>query len=160
MQGIGHGIGAVLRVCALLCASGSAWAQQALPPDVPAFDASAWSAADDAVLERLRGGFEWSSVASGLAVSFGFVRSVSINGELVQQTRFSLPDLAHVTPEQAMQVSDALAQTATAVQNSLSNQNIQTLTQIDAGVNSLGILQSLNSQGVLRDALIGAVGVR
>jgi hypothetical protein len=49
---------------------------------------------------------------------------------------------------------------ATVVQNSLNNQNIQTLTQIDAGVNSLGMLHAINTQGVLRDALMGAVGPR
>jgi hypothetical protein len=49
---------------------------------------------------------------------------------------------------------------ATVVQNSLNNQDIRTLTQINAGVNSLGILHAINTQGALRDALIGAVGLR
>lgn len=147
-------------VCALLCATAAAGADEAPAPARQAFVGADWQAASDTLLDSQRGGFEQSMLASGLAVSLGFVRSVSINGELVSQTRFSLPDLSAISAEQAMQLGDALAQAATVVQNSLNNQNIQTLTQIDAGVNSLGLLHAINSQGVLRDALIGAVGVR
>lgn len=182
-------------VCALLWAAGAALADDSPAPAAQAqvpplralasaslFVASAWHAVDDAVLERLRGGFELSSLGAGLAVSFGFVRSVVINGDLVSQTRFSLPDLAHISNDQARLVSDALAQAhvvqnglgnsvgagelpaslaaTTVVQNSLNNQHIQTLTQIDAGVNSLGLLRSMNAQGALRDALMGAARLR
>lgn len=147
-------------VCAVLWATVVAWADEPQAPGYQAFVASDWSAANDEVLDNLRGGFEMPFGASGLAVSFGFVRSVSINGELVSQTRFNLPDISNITAAQAMQVSGALAQASMAVQNSLNNQNIQTLTQIDTGVNSLGLLHSMNAMGVLRDALIGAVGVR
>ncbi len=166
--------------CALLWAAGGALAADG--PTASPFLATAWQAVDDEVLDQMRGGFELSSVGSGLAVSFGFVRSVMINGDLVSQTRFSLPDLGHISADQAKLASDALAQAqivqnglsnsvgannlpvnlgaTTVVQNSLSNQNIQTLTQIDAGVNSLGLLRSLNLQGVLQDALVGALRVR
>lgn len=155
------------------------WAGTDQGADPSPLDASAWPVASDAELDALRGGFD---SGDHLAVSFGLVRSVSINGELVSETRFVLPDLAHVTAEQAQVVSAALGSAqivqnglgnqldrqsdlaqhalATVVQNSLNNQAIRTLTVIDAGVNSLGLLQSLNTQGTLRDALIGALGVR
>lgn len=148
-----------------------------------AFAAQDWAAADDALLDTLRGGYDFRSVAPGLAVSFGFARTVRINGEQVSELRFNLPDLSQVTVEQAKQLTDALSHTqwvqnglgnsttnstmpgglaaaATFVQNSLNNQRIQTLTQIDAGVNSLGLLRSISTQGALRDALMGAVGAR
>jgi hypothetical protein len=145
-----------------------------------AFVAEAWAAVSDDNLEALRGGFE---INTGLSVSFGFVRSVSINGDLVSQTRFTLPDLSHITEDQAKAVSAALAGAnivqngtgnsvgtnnttpinlppITVVQNSLDNQSIQTMTVVNAGVNSLGILKSINTQSVLRDALLSAVGTR
>jgi hypothetical protein len=173
----------VACLCALLCASGAAHAtepQQELDPPAPAyFLARAWQAASDAQLDALRGGFE---VTSNLAVSFGFVRSVTINGDLVSELRFNLPDVAHITTDQAKMVSDALASAqivqngagnsvgvnnalaglsaSTVVQNSLNNQSIQTQTVIDAGVNSLGLLHVLNTRDTLRDALTGAIGVR
>jgi hypothetical protein len=184
------------------------------------FDADAFPSASDAQLDTLRGGFDFGG---GLAVSLGFVRSITINGGLVSQIHFTLPDLSHITVDQAKMVSDALAQahiiqnglgnsvptgytssgsttsasppnvnvssagsspsasapvvtvpvvnqptvslpssglsTTTILQNSLNNQTLQTLTKIDAGVNSLGILRSINSQAALRDALFGALGI-
>lgn len=171
-------------VCAMLWAAGAALAEESLAvPERPVFMASDWQAAGDALLDSVRGGFEVSSLIPGLTVSFGFVRTVTINGDLVSQARFSLPDLSSISADQAKQVTDALTQArivqngvgnylgstnnllpglgaATVVQNTLNNQNIQTLTQIDAGVNSLGMLHSINTQGVLRDALMGALGVR
>lgn len=135
-------------VCAgLWCAGASSHAQ------------SVWEPVSDARLEEMRGGFELSP---GLAVSFGFLRSVSINGELVSQTRFTLNDLAHISADEARSVLDAFSNGlsgASVVQNSLSNQRIQTLTEINAGVNSLGNLRTLFVQGALHDALVGAVGV-
>jgi hypothetical protein len=169
-------------LCAVLWAAGGALADEPQAWSPPVLVASAWAVADDAVLDALRGGFEIPSLIPGLAVSFGFVRTVTINGDLVSQARFQLPDLSRISVDQARQVSDALAQAklvqnglgnsvsgaavlpalagATVVQNTLSNQAIQTLTQIDAGVNSLGILRSINTRGALQDALIGALGVR
>jgi hypothetical protein len=124
------------------------------------FVANEWTAVDDTALDTLRGGFEMPAMSMGLAVSFSFVRSFNANGERVSETRFTLPDISSITAAQASQVSEAMAQATTAVQNNLNNQKIQTLTQIDAGINSLGILRAINSQGVLRDALLGALGVR
>ncbi len=151
----------------LACLCTALWAISLAQADEPqvqprqAFEASDWHMAEDSVLDSLRGGFEVSTVNAGLAISFGFLRSVTINGELVSQAAFNLPDLSRISVEQAQQVSEALAGlgSTSVVQNSLNNQSIQTLTQIDAGVNSLGLLHSINSQGVLRDALLGAAGL-
>jgi hypothetical protein len=48
----------------------------------------------------------------------------------------------------------------TLIQNSLNDQQIQTLTVINTGVNSLGLLKALNTQTVLNDAPLGAMGSR
>ena len=118
-----------------------------------------WEPVSDVRLDQMRGGFEWSP---GLVVSFGFLRSVSINGELVSQARFTLSDLTHVSADEARSVQEAFSKGlagASVVQNSLSEQRIQTLTEINAGVNTLGNLRALFVQGALHDALLGAVGV-
>ena len=177
-----HDLNRLFCLGALVCAISGALAQQepvcVVATASPPF-AYGLQAADDADLDSLRGGFE---MPSGLAVSFGVVRSVTVNGELVSQNRFFLPDLANISASDAKLASDALGQVtlvqngvgnsvalpiqgnnllaSTVVQNSLNNQTIQTLTEINAGANSLGILRSINTQGALRDALIGAVGAR
>ena len=164
-------------IAALLGAAGPALAQEATPPS-GVFLAENWPVASDDELDSLRGGYD---LGSSLSVSFGFIRNVSINGDLVSQTRFTLPDLSHITTDQARMVADALAQVqlvqngtgnsvgvtaasgglagGTVVQNSLNNQLIQTQTIINAGVNSLGLIHALNAQGTLRDALTGALGL-
>lgn len=134
-----------------------------------------WIPVDLGVLENLRGGFE---VGGGLTVSFGFLRSVSINGELVTSTQFNLPDVSRISAEQASAVSAAMAEArlvqvgagnsvdagamanlsgATVVQNSLNDQLIQTTTVINTGVNSQSLFKAVNLQSVLNDALLGAL---
>lgn len=134
-----------------------------------------WVPVDLVVLENARGGFE---VSAGLTVSFGFLRSVSINGELVSSTRFNLPDVSRISAEQASAVTAAMREArlvqvgagnsvdalslanlsgATVIQNSLSNQHIQTTTVINTGVNSQSLFKAVNVQSVLNDALLGAL---
>lgn len=151
------------------------------------FQAGDWIAASHEKLEQLRGGFD---VGQGLTVSFGFIRTVTINGDLLNQSSFNIPDITKITPEQARMTNAAIAQaglavqngpgnsigspagsssvnpslplqlpTSTVIQNSLDNQNIQTLTIINTGVNSLSLLKAINTQVVLKDALLGALGV-
>lgn len=48
----------------------------------------------------------------------------------------------------------------TIIQNSLNNQNIQTLTVINTGVNSQALFKAINLQSVLSDALLGPLTVR
>jgi hypothetical protein len=149
----------------------AAQAKQAFRPDE-------WVAVSDQQLDTQRGGFD---AGSGLAVSFGIIRTVMVNGDLVSKTSFNLPDVTQITPEQARIASAAIADSGlvqigpnnfvaagvrsdlapgTLIQNSLSDQQIQTLTVINTGVNSLGLLKALNTQTVLNDALLGATGSR
>ena len=152
-------------------------------------DSPQWVALDDPVLDTMRGGFD---MGSGLKVSFGFVRTVAINGDMVRRTSFNFPDLKAITPDQARMAGEAMAQggvvqngrnnvvvasdnavvstnaakveptmaAASIVQNSLNNQHISTLTQINTGVNSMGMIKSMNAQSILKDALLGGLGVR
>lgn len=138
-----------------------------------------WTAVSDEELDRLRGGFD---TGQGLTVSFGIIRSVTINGDLINQTSFNLPDVTQITPDQARLANAAISESgiiqngmnntldpsiksqlptgSLVVQNTLSDQNIQTLTVINASVNSLGLLKSINSQATLKDALLAPLGVR
>lgn len=142
------------------------------------FDADPWVAVSDEALGAQRGGFE---VANDLRVSFGMVRTVTLNGDLVNATSFNLPDVSRITPEQARLASNAMAEaglvqvgggnrvpvgalaqvpSGTIIQNSLNNQNIQTMTVINTGVNSQALFKAINIQSVLNDALLGPLTVR
>jgi hypothetical protein len=174
-----HEFKRLLCLCTALCGLGCVQAQEAKGEEA-SLRVGSWFVAgappvDDAQLENMRGGFE---LPSGLAVSFGVVRRVSVNGELVSRSSFFLPNLAAISADEAKMANDALGQitlvqngvgntaalqnpgknllAATVVQNSLDNQSIKTLTEINAGANSLGMLRSINTQAALRDALIGA----
>lgn len=139
------------------------------------FLAGEWSAVSNESLDRMRGGF---SVGSGLSVSFGIVRSISINGDLISRTSFNLPNLSKITHEEARVASAAIADAgiiqngagnrveigakpqlnaATVIQNTLSDQKIASLTVIHTDVNSLGILNKINSRLMLKDALLGTL---
>ena len=143
-----------------------------------AFQPDQWTAVSDEQLDTLRGGFD---LGSGLAVSFGIVRSVMVNGDLVHQTSFNLPDVSQISADQAQMASAAIAEsgliqigpnnlvgsglmseglTGTLIQNSLNDQQIQTLTVVNTSVNSLGLLKAINTQAALNDALLGAMGSR
>lgn len=142
------------------------------------FRPSEWEAVSDEHLGSLRGGFD---PGAGLLVSFGIVRTVMINGDLVTRTSFSLPDVTKITAGQAKIASDAIAQVgivqngsgniidpavisqlpiSTVIQNSLNDQRIQTLTIINTGVNSLGFLKGINTHSALKDALLGSMSIR
>jgi hypothetical protein len=137
-----------------------------------------WTAVGDDRLDSMRGGFE---IDSGLTVSFGIQRAVYVDGNLVTATSVAIPDLARITAAQA----DALrtsagavslvqngagnafnsgampaAAVATVIQNSLNNQEIRSLTVIDATVNTLGALKALNFASSMRDALNVAAGAK
>lgn len=106
---------------------------------------------------------------------------MTINGDLVTQTSFNLPDVKKINAEQAQIASLAIAETgvvqngagniltngirselpiSTVIQNTLNDQSIETLTVINAGVNSLGLLKSINTQTTLKDALLGSLKLR
>jgi hypothetical protein len=124
-------------------------------------------------LTEIRGGFE---ADNGLRISFGIERAVYLNGNLVTTTSLNVADLGKLSAGQAQAAalgaagSLALIQSGsgntfvpgaispasvgTVIQNTLDNQKIQTITRIDAVVNSAGIMRALNLQSSMRSALI------
>lgn len=141
---------------------------------------SAWPAAvSDRRLDATRGGFD---LGNGLLASFGIERAVYINGSLVSSTRVNIPDIGRITPDQASALTAVTgtvniiqnganntvdpatfgqfghATAATVIQNSLNNQDIRSLTTINATVNSQNMFRSLGLQESLQAGLIGSLG--
>lgn len=133
-----------------------------------------WTAAPDTMLAGMRGGF---ATPSGLTVSFGIVRTVQVDGQVVSHTSFQVSDLANLTPQQAKDLAQATSlvvvqngtgNTATGlatqgvpgliIQNTESNTKIQATTVIDAATNSLGLLRGLSFNQMLNDALKSSMG--
>jgi hypothetical protein len=151
------------------CAAAAAGQQSARLTD-------GWTPVDAGLLAATRGGFKFGS---GLEVSLGIERLVSINGSVVARTSFEVADLGTLSAGQAEQARVALsavkliqngnhnvyapalsAQTlgGTVIQNSLNDQAIGSQTVISASVNSLELLKALNLQGTLREAVARAAG--
>lgn len=135
-----------------------------------------WVPVDEGVLDQARGGF---AVGSGLELTLGIEREVSINGNVVSRTSLQLTDISRLSAEQAQQVSDALSAVklvqngrdnfyvgamstqilgGTVIQNSLNDQLIRTHTVIHSSVNSMALLTTLNFHGSLGDAITRAAG--
>ena len=165
-------------LCVLLTAGHACFGGDMAQDARTGFSPDEWAPVSDEQLSQMGGGFE---LGSGLNVSFGIVRTVTINGDLVNKTSFELPNVAQITAEQARTVSAAIADAGivqngagnflatsvrselvngTLIQNSLNDQNIQTLTIINTGVNSLGLFKAVNTQTVLNDALLRAASSR
>lgn len=127
-------------------------------------------------LDTVRGGFD---LGDGLQVSFGIQRAVYINGELVTYNSVNIPDVAHITTQQAMSLASALntvtvvqngpgntftpssaGQTAaaTVIQNTLNNQAIQNLTTLNVSVNTLDAFRSQGLQQALQAVQVQALG--
>ncbi|WP_157979372.1 hypothetical protein [Rhodoferax ferrireducens] len=168
----------LLSLCLLLTAGNACFGVGVESDEGGSFRPNEWVAVSNEKLDNMRGGFD---TGSGLTVSFGIVRTVMVNGDLVNRTSFNLPDVTKITTEQARIASAAIAEAGivqngadnfvdagvrsqlgggTLIQNSLNDQRIQTLTVINTGVNSLGLLKTINSQTILKDALLGSLGVR
>ena len=167
---------ALLLVLACCPAGVAAGADAELAMSTPADPAAAWATVDDASLDQMRGGFD---LGGGLVVSLGVERLVSINGELVASSNFSIADMAKLSAAEAQAAGVALS-TATVVQNgpgnvvdpglamqglgalliqnSVNDQAIRSQTTINATVNNLSMLKALNFAGSLRDALNRVVG--
>jgi hypothetical protein len=160
------GIGwTTVGLCALLM-TGASQAQDYLTQPLQAPQESVWLAASDRTLEQLRGGFD---LGAGLVVSFGISRAVYINGQLITSTSLQVGDLSRLTPVQAVvqngpgNTLDAGALTiplATYIQNTLNNQTIRSQTVIQATSNGLSMVQSLNLQATINQAIANAVGNR
>lgn len=130
-----------------------------------------------ATLDSCRGGFETSS---GLLVTLGIERIVSVNGVLLAHNELQLGELGSLSsgttklaPQAARQwsliqngVNGGAAQFGpgvlggTVIQNSLDNQMIHTATVINASVNAHAALQAMHFQSTLSDALTLAAGRR
>ena len=139
-------------------------------------------ALNESKLDQVRGGFVTNN---GLQISFGIERAVYINGNLVTTTSLNVSDMGKVTAGQtpSASVSTALnsavqggttliqngagstfqsgpvsaASLGTVIQNTLNNQKIQSLTLVNATVNSLQMLKAQNFQSSLRSALIDSL---
>jgi len=168
-RGAGAGIGLALS----LWACGAALAERPLPPE-PA--GATWFAVSDRTLDRQRGGFD---LGGGLVATFGIMRSVYINGELVTQTSLNLGQLSALTPEQAGRLGQQMAALnlvqngpgnsvganvggsyGTVIQNTLNNQAIRSETVIDVGSNGMGLMRQLNAGTTLHDSLMRAAAPR
>jgi hypothetical protein len=128
----------------------------------------------DAVLDEVRGGFE---MPTALLASMTLERSVYLNGELVVNRSATIPDIAHMTAEQATAMAEVtgtiviqngpnntfdvadLGPASTVIQNTLSDQHLVTLTTLSVEVNSLGAYREMNFQDGLRDT-VALTGVR
>jgi hypothetical protein len=139
-----------------------------------AFNSAAAVSAD--TLDGYRGGFPFPS---GLAVSFGIERIVSIGGEVAERSALQLGDLGRLTSGQAtlsalspgqlnliqngaagLAIQPGSALGATVIQNSLNNQLINNATIINASVNAQGMLQAMQFQSTLSNALNSAATAR
>jgi hypothetical protein len=134
-------------------------------------EADDWRPVETAVLDSTRGGF---TLGSGLVLSFGIERLVSINGEVVAHTNVELADLGRLGSGAVRQTGDALSSvkliqnghdniyadaTAAAslgglvIQNSQNDQAIRSQTVISASVNSMSLLKTLNFQNSVGEAI-------
>lgn len=122
------------------------------------------------LLADYRGGFVTDN---GLAVTLGIERIVTINGNLAERSELNLGDLGRLTSGQSTLSADTAAQVrliqngggtfnvqmgdttlgGTVIQNSLNNQLINNQTIINASVNARGLLQTMNFQSSLANAL-------
>ena len=137
-----------------------------------------WHKVSPERLDTMRGGFV---TAQGLQVAFGIERAVYVNGELVASVNISIPDLSRITQEQARALANVnstmnLVQNGpansfqpalesplnvgTVIQNSLNNQQINSLLRIDAIVNTLEGFKNMHAQTALSQALANVTGGR
>jgi hypothetical protein len=126
-------------------------------------------------LDTVRGGFD---LGGGLEVSLGIQRAVYIDGNLVTYANVNIPDLAHITTQQAMALASALSTVniqngpgntfdpssmgsttaATVIQNTLNNQTIRNLTTLNVAVNTLNTFRDEGMQAALQAAQVQALG--
>jgi len=132
------------------------------------------TAIDESRLAEVRGGFE---LPANLHASLSLERAAFVNGEPVANLRADIPDIAHMTAEQATALQNAmgalviqngpgntllasLGPAATVIQNTLNDQRLLSLTTITVDVNSLGAFRDLTFHDALRDNLLAVPGVR
>lgn len=132
----------------------------------PGADLLASAALPAEKLDTLRGGF---IAPGGLRMSFGIERAVLINGVLQSTTHLRVEDLGNVTAKalaagstvaviqngmnNSLNVSLPATSLATIVQNSLDNQRIQTVTTINATINSAEMMRGMRMHQSMQEAL-------
>lgn len=135
-----------------------------------------WTQVGEDTLDETRGGFD---LGNGLVASFGIDRAVYVNGNLVSSTSFNVPDIGHMTTAQAQAMQTALNTVqvtqigpnntfdpaalagkmgGTVIQNTLNNQNIQSITTINATTNSLNAFREGSLQEALQQAQLQSLG--
>lgn len=147
----------------------------AAPAQVAPFVTS--NAVDGAALDAVRGGFAYGD---SLLVTLGIERLVTVNGNVALQNVVQFGDIGKLANGQAQLASDALmprliqngqaaevttslpagALGGTFIQNSLNDQLINNQTTIRASVNSAGMLQTMNFNASLNQALNNAISSR
>jgi hypothetical protein len=160
-----------VRICLVLAGAAIACQSLAGPAGSPF---SSEKAVAPASLDGYRGGF---TTDTGLAVTLGIERIVTINGDVAGRSQLDFGDLGRLTSGQATLSADTarqlgLIQNGTAdlnvqlgpgvlggtfIQNSLNNQLINNATIINASVEARGMLQNMNFQSTLSNALNTAV---
>jgi hypothetical protein len=141
--------------------------------DLPVALGDEWVPVDPARLAEMRGGL---LMPSGLSLSFGIERLVYVNGQLVASATLQIPDLGRMTADQASalaainegrvvqigegnRIDSGAGGNALVIQNTLDGQDISALTTLNVGVDTLGMLQELNSYDALHSALITSPGL-
>lgn len=129
-------------------------------------------------LDEIRGGFEPPD--SNLKFSFGIERAVYVNGQLVASTALNLKDLQGTSGAgvalgvtgnadasgllvvqngagNAFHVQAGPNAFGTVIQNTLNNQQIQSVTTINAAVNSAQVLRAMSIQSAIQDGLVNSL---
>lgn len=132
----------------------------------------ATAAVDASTLDAMRGGFD---APGGLRLSFGIERVVIINGVLESSTHVRVEDLGAAIgggagtlaslpagatvaiiqngPNNTVSAALPASMLGTIVQNSLDNQKLETVTTINATVNSAAVMRGMRLQQSLQEAL-------
>ena len=135
------------------------------------------AALDTSALDEVRGGFELEG--SSLKFTIGIERAVYINGNLVATNVLNLKDLQStvggtsvagalpVAPSSALVVQNGAGNyvptqvvqnpTATVIQNTLDNQKIQSVTTINASVNSIQMTRAMSVQNAIQYGIVSSL---
>lgn len=102
-------------------------------------------------LADVRGGFD---IGDGLQVSFGIERAIYVDGNLVTYTSVNIPDIAHITTQQAMALASALRTIDVQVgQGNTSNASSTTSKQSALGNVASNLSPSLQSNSVIPNSV-------
>lgn len=129
------------------------------------------NAVDSAALDAVRGGFGYGD---SLLVTLGIDRLVQVNDNVVERSTTQFGDVGKLASGQAQLSGDALgarviqngqlttqlptgALGGTFIQNTLNDQVINNQTTIRATVNNAGVLQTMNFNASLNQALNNAI---